>query len=180
MTRPCLVLCATLLVAAGCRLPPDGEALRALPEHRVFSYDELLYRARAQATAAVEAFYLDSWRDLEDAAAALEQTAHFLPKTTNIPASLKDKLEPEARALRDDAAKLGDAARARSVAQVNETLQRINLKVRQLRPREGPSPERLAPAGRLPVRPPEVEATPLLPPLPPAPKEKAPPPEPPY
>src|SRR4051794_20112692 len=90
MTR--LRLAVLLLVLAGCRLPPDGEALRALPENRVFSYDEIIHRARGQATAAVEGFYVDSWKDLEDAAAALEQTGRVLPRTTNIPASVKDKL----------------------------------------------------------------------------------------
>jgi hypothetical protein len=129
-------------LTAGCRLPPDGESLRALPENRLYSYDQLLQRARAQATAAVEAFYVDAWRDLEDAAAALEQTSHFLPRTTNIPASMRDKLVLEAGALHRDADKLGEAARARDVQRANELLQHINLKVRQLRPLEDARPER--------------------------------------
>lgn len=158
MARVRLALC--VIVLAGCRLPPDGEALRPLPENRVFSYDELLHRARAQATAAVEAFYVDSWKDLEDAAAALEQNAKFLPRTTNIPASVKDSLDKEAAALGEDAIKLGEAARARSVRDVNDVLQRINLQVRRLRPREGPIPERLGPAGALPDRPPQIEVNP--------------------
>jgi hypothetical protein len=158
MSRVALLAC--VIFTAGCRLPPDGEALRALPENRVYSYDELLARARAQATAAVEAFYIDSWRDLEDSAAALEQTARFLPKTANVPASLQDKLNVEADTLLQDAAKLADAARGRNVREASESLQRINLKVRQLRPREATTPERLSPAGRLPERPPEIETTP--------------------
>jgi hypothetical protein len=159
MFRPLWLL--PLLLSAGCRLPPDGDALRALPENRPYAYDELMQRARAQATAGVEAFYLDSWRDLEDAAAALEQTSRYLPKTTNIPASVTGYLEKDADALHADAVKLADAARARNVQEANEALQHINLKVRQLRAREGPSPERLSPAGRLPDRPPQIEATPI-------------------
>jgi hypothetical protein len=152
-----LMLLAVL--CAGCRAPADGEALRALPENRTFAYDELIHRLRAQATAGVEAFYVDAWKDLEDSAAAMEQTARFLPRTTNIPASAKDSLDMDAEALRHEAVKLGDAARARKVREVNEVLQRINLQVRQLRPREGPAPGALPPGGRLPDQPPIVETT---------------------
>jgi hypothetical protein len=160
MARVSRLLCAVTLLAIGCRLPPEREALRALPESRLFSYDELLHRARAQATAAVEAFYVDGWRDLEDAAAALEQTSRFLPKTSNIPASMQTKLDSEADALRREAVQLGDAARARQVQRTNEALQRLNLRIRELLPKEGPSPEILPAAGRIPDRPPRVEVSP--------------------
>ncbi len=82
--------------------------------------------------AAVEAFYVDAWADLGDAAAALEQTSRFLPKTTQIPDSLKDKLGAETDQLRQDAMKLGDAARAKDARAVNDALQRVNLRIREL------------------------------------------------
>ena len=54
---PWLILAAL----AGCRLPPETAPLRPLPEDgALFSYHEILSRARAQANAAVEAFYDDA------------------------------------------------------------------------------------------------------------------------
>src|SRR5205823_8304304 len=110
-----------LLAVTGCRLPSERDPLAPLPEGgEAFSYLELLRRARTQASMAVEAFYVDAWTDLDDAARSLEQTARFLPKTTQVPASLKDKLTPEAEQLRLDAQKLGEAARAKNAQGVNE------------------------------------------------------------
>jgi hypothetical protein len=142
MARACWSVGIFIVLMAGCRTPPESQALRALPESRTFTYEELLQRARAQAAAAIEAFYLDGWRDLEDAGAALEQTARFLPKTTDIPASVQDRLVAAADALRRDAVQLGDSARAHDAPRTNELLQQINLKVRQLLPRESPPPSR--------------------------------------
>jgi hypothetical protein len=140
MSRLPFLLCAVLL-AAGCRLTPEREAaLKPLPEGLALSYADLLIRARTQATAALEAFYVDHWVELEEAAAGLEQTARLMPKAVPMPAVLKDRVGPEAEQLRQDAVKLGEAARARDVRAANETLQRINLHIRDLRPDE-PAPE---------------------------------------
>src|SRR5947199_95501 len=77
----------------GCRLPPEREPLKPLPEEgQVYSYQEILGRARIQATVALESFYVDNWNDLEEAAQGLEQTARFLPKASEPPARHKDKL----------------------------------------------------------------------------------------
>jgi hypothetical protein len=132
MPRTSLLLLAPLLFA-GCYLPDREASLRPLPEGQSFTYQELLTRARNQATAALEAFYIDHWADLEEAASALEQTARFLPKTTAIPAGIKDKLGGETDELRKDAVKLGDSARARDPRATNDSLQRINLRIRELR-----------------------------------------------
>ncbi len=123
-----------LVVLAGCRLS-EREGLNPLPENAPpLEYAEMINRARGQATSAVDAFYIDAWLDLEQAAQRLEQTARLLPKSTHIPEAFKTKVEPEAEQLRQDAVKLLDAARAKNAMQVNETMQRINLRVRQLRP----------------------------------------------
>ena len=134
MSRMSLLLATAVVLIAGCRIPPEREAvLRPLPEGQAFRYPELLGRARTQATAALEAFYIDAWPDLQDAAAGLEQTARFLPKTAEVPSSFKGGIAGEAEHLRQDAVKLGDAARAKDAAAVNTVLQRINTRIRALR-----------------------------------------------
>jgi len=96
-------------------------------------FAELLTRARMQASAANEAFYVNRWSDLEAAAQGLEQTARFLPKATEVPAAHKEKLPDQATALGKEAGNLRQAAIAQNVPKVNETLQRVNLQVRELR-----------------------------------------------
>src|SRR5436190_67065 len=125
-----ILIVGILLALVGCQnyvLPFQPRQPSRADDPR-YNIPEQEQRGRGQATAAVEGFYVDSWKDLEDAAAALEQTGRVLPRTTNIPASVKDKLEADADTLRQDALKLGDAARARNVRDANEILQRINLK----------------------------------------------------
>lgn len=129
------LLAALVLTAAGCCLP-EREALRPLPEGHVFTYDELYTRLRIQAGAALEAFYADSWRELEEYARGLEQTARRLPKTSAIPGPLRDGLDAQTSSLRKDAGLLAAAARERRVRPANEAMQRIQLTIRQLRPGE--------------------------------------------
>src|SRR5262249_55519468 len=120
---------------AGCALPPEQVPLKPLPENGPpQAYADLITRARVQATAANEAFYVNRWTDLEDAAKGLEQTARFLSKATEVPAKHKDTLAVEAGDLGKEAGKLREAAKAQEVKQATEALQRIHLKVRELRP----------------------------------------------
>ena len=131
--------CAGLLLMvglAGCRLT-EREGMNPLPEDGPpLTYGEMVNRARGQATTALDAYYIDAWLDLEQVAQRLEQSARLLPKATHIPEAFKTKVEPEAQLLRQDAVKLHEAARAKNATQVNETLQRINQRIRQLRPAE--------------------------------------------
>ncbi len=129
------IVLGTLLLAAGCR-SPERDPIRPLSDGQLHPYGDLLGRARNQASAAVEAFYIDSWLELEDLATGLEQTARFLPKTVGIPASLKDTVGDDAAVLQKDALTLAAAARTKDVQASNAALQRINLKIRQLRPTE--------------------------------------------
>ena len=125
-----------LLGVAGCSLS-EREGQTPLPENAPpLGYSEMINRARGQAGAALDAFYIDAWVDLEQAAQRLEQTARLLPRTINIPEAFKGKVEPEAELLRKDAVQLGEAARARNANQANEAMQRINQRIRQLRPLE--------------------------------------------
>ena len=100
------------------------------------AYADLVARARAQATAANEAFYINNWPDLEDAAKGLELTARVLGKAADVPAKHKNTLPIEAGDLGKDALKLREAAKVQDVRQATETLQRIHLKVRELRPED--------------------------------------------
>ena len=125
-----------LVLLAGCRIS-EREGLNPLPENAApLSYAEMVNRARGQASSALDAFYIDAWLELEQAAQRLEQTARLLPKTTHIPEAFKMKVESESEQLRQDAVKLVEAARAKNATHVNETMQRINLRIRQLRPVE--------------------------------------------
>ena len=124
-----MVCCVT-----GCLLPPERQAVRPLPEDNApLTYADILNRARSQATAANEAFYINRWADLEDAARALEQSARFLSKATDVPLRHKDNLAVYATDLGREADKLREAAKARDERQTNEALRVIHLKVRELR-----------------------------------------------
>ena len=93
-------------------------------------------RARVQANAGVEAFYIDSWLELEQTAQVLEQSARYLPKSTDQPARLKASLEKEAEQLRQEAVRLGEAARTKNAKATNEAFQLIHMTIRALRPEE--------------------------------------------
>jgi hypothetical protein len=141
MKRVLLPGLAVLL--ASCVAPPERVPLQPLPENgQVLPYPELLTRARAQASAANEAFYVNRWTDLEDLAKGLEQTARFLAKAQEVPAKNKDILKEVTDDIAKSALKLKAAAaaqntksgtEAQNVKDANDSLQQINLKVRQLR-----------------------------------------------
>src|SRR5262249_42474458 len=131
------VLSFLFLTLVGCQLPPERVPLKPLAEDGPPQpYADLVSRARAQATAANEAFYINNWPDLEDAAKGLELTARVLGKAVDVPAKHKDSLPAEAGDLGKQAVKLREAARAQDVRQATEMLQGISLKVRELRPEE--------------------------------------------
>jgi hypothetical protein len=121
----------------GCQLPPERVPLKPLPDDGPPQpYVDLVNRARAQATAANEAFYINNWPDLEDAAKGLELTSRVLGKAADVPLKHKDTLANESADLTKEAAKLREVAKAQDVRQTTETLQRINLKIRELRPED--------------------------------------------
>jgi|ERR1043165_2894753 hypothetical protein len=127
---------ASIFVISGCRTL-EREGAVPLPEDAPpLSYIDMVNRARGQAASALDAYYIDAWLELEQAAQRLEQTARLLPKSTHVPERFKSTLAPEADQLRKDAAELLEAARGRNAKQVNDTMQRINLRIRQLRPPE--------------------------------------------
>jgi hypothetical protein len=133
MLRVLLPGCVAV-VLCGCQLPADRASLRPLPDEvQPVPYAELLTRARVQASVATEAFYVNRWNDLEEAAHGLEVTARYLPKAEDVPALNKDSLVVVSGDLGKEAINLREAAKAQDVKKTNEILRVVNLKIRELR-----------------------------------------------
>jgi hypothetical protein len=129
------------LAACGCQ-SPEKRALQPIPEDAgPITYNDLLDRARGQASAAQEFFFRDSWTEVVEASVALQQTAAHLAKLKPeaIPEKHRATLAKAAQEVDDIATDLHAAARAQDVAKTNEVMQRLNLKVRELRV-ESPGP----------------------------------------
>jgi hypothetical protein len=123
-----------LLVAIGCQAPAQRPAVAPLPEDSSPQpFAELITRARQQAMTALEAYYVDRWPEVEEAARGLEQTARFLRRSTGVPPTRQGDLSLKSDTLAEAAKQLRDAARLRAGDQVNSVLQRINAQVRELR-----------------------------------------------
>jgi hypothetical protein len=128
------MLAGCVAVLAGCQAPPDRVPLQRLPDNGPpLPYAELLTRARVQATAATEAFYVNRWADIEDVAKGLEQTARYLGRAEDVPANRKDALPRASSELTQEATRLREAATGQNEKEVNASLQRIHLMVRELR-----------------------------------------------
>jgi hypothetical protein len=131
-----------LLLVPACAIPLEREPLRLLPEDRgPMPYNELAVRARLQATGAMEAYYVDRWTDVEDAARGLEQTARFLNKAQEVPAKQKETLPKLSEDLAKEAVLLRDGAKEKDAKKVHESLTRVQSLVRELTP----SPEKKEP-----------------------------------
>jgi hypothetical protein len=135
MKRTLLTGWFVLIFLSGCTVgPAEREPLRLLPEDRPpLPYADLLTRARLQSTTATEAFYVDKWNDVDDAAKGLEQTARFLAKAQDVPPKQKDSLPKASDDLAKEAKQLSEAAKVKDAKKVNESLTRIQLMVRELR-----------------------------------------------
>ena len=108
--------------------------VQPLPEDSApLPFADLISRARLQAMTALEAYYVDRWPEVEDAARGLEQTARFLRRATDVPPARQVDLSLRTDSLADAAKQLREAAKARASEQVNAVLQRINSQVRELR-----------------------------------------------
>jgi hypothetical protein len=135
--RKILLCCALLAGVVGCRLPPDREPFRPLPENGArFSYGELLSRLHSQANAAMDAFFVDAWVELEESAVGIDQTARFLARADDPPERLKTKLADQCGQLQKEAGRLGEAARKKDAEVATESMQRLTLQIRQLKATE--------------------------------------------
>lgn len=132
--RSILTCGAVLVFLVGCRMPPDREPFKPLPEDGAkYSYGELLSRLHSQANAAMDAFFVDAWTDLDEAAQGIDQTARFLAKTNDPPENLKTTVVQACGNLQKEATRLSEAAKKKSAEAATEPLQRITLQIRQLK-----------------------------------------------
>ena len=123
-----------MVLTLGCASVAERQALKPLPEDGPTPpYGDMLTRARTQANLANDAFYINNWTDMEEAAKGLEQTARLLPKATDVPAKQKDILPVISADLAKEAGVLREAIKTQDVKKSNEIMQRVHLKVRELR-----------------------------------------------
>lgn len=121
------------LSVTGCLSPPERLEMPPAPlDAADFSLQDALIRARFQASAATDAFYIDNWQALETAASTLEATARSLGSAKDIPVDQRAEIEREANELASYAQGLGEAARAKDVESATEGLQQIALRLRTL------------------------------------------------
>jgi hypothetical protein len=132
-----ILLSTTLLLLAGCAAPAERMPLQPLPENgQVLPYADLLTRARRQTNAALDAYYLDHWSEVEDLAKGIEQTARFLAKAEDMPKTKKDIFTEATGDMAKNAKKLKTAAAAKNVKDTSAAIQQIFDKIRELRPSE--------------------------------------------
>jgi hypothetical protein len=131
--RRICILVFTLL-ALGCQTPPPRAAAPILADDAgPMPFADLVIRARGQAMTALEAYYVDHWAEVEEAARGLEQTARFLRRASDVPPIRQGDLSVRADTLAEGSKQLREAAKSRASEQVNAVLQRINSQVRELR-----------------------------------------------
>lgn len=133
--------CAVVLAAvASCQSGPDSRnaSMTPLPDKvSKVPYGQLLERARSQTKVATEAFYVDNWTDLDDAARVLEQTAQYLLEAADVPAKHKDAIPTMAGDLGKLAKSLGEAAKKKDVKATTDVLTKVQVAVREMRLSEG-------------------------------------------
>src|SRR5262245_15882294 len=121
-------------VLAGCQSVPEPLKIQPLPaDGQPLAYADAIQRARTLATSATEAFYVDRWPEVESAAVNLEETARILPKSPDVPPTLRASLDAHSTALLADVQILRESAKKKDEDKTNEVLQRIHLRVRKMR-----------------------------------------------
>jgi hypothetical protein len=130
-----VLLGALTLPVLSCAVPPDRAPLPPLLPDKVtpLPYAGLLLRARALVSRANDAFYVDNWGDLDEAARGLEQTAHYLAKAEDVPAKHKDTLATLSSDLGKLAKSLSEAATVKDVKKSTDLIAKLSAKVREMR-----------------------------------------------
>ena len=123
------------LFALGCQsVSEKASSIQPLAENTpVPPYQDLLSRARNQSSVATESFFINNWAELEDAAKGLEQTSRLMSKSADMPENKKESILAVSSDLNREAIKLKDACRTKNETEVNSLLQKITLKIRELR-----------------------------------------------
>jgi hypothetical protein len=134
MKRMLLIGALTLPILA-CTAPGDRAALPPLLPDKVtpLPYSQLHQRALALVSRANDAFYLNNWGDLEEAARGLEQTAQYLARAEDVPAKHKDTLATLSADLGKLSKSLREAATVRDVKKTEELMSQLHRKVRAMR-----------------------------------------------
>lgn len=134
-----MIWVAILAALASCQSGPDQRTpLPPLPEKiSPMPYARLLERARSLSKQATEAFYVDNWGDLEEAARGLEQTAQYLIKAEDVPGKHRDTLSTMSADLGKLSKELREAAVAKDVKKTTDILTKIQVQVREMRLSEG-------------------------------------------
>jgi hypothetical protein len=135
MMKRIILMGAALIPLLSCQVPGDRAAMpRMLPDEVTpRPYAQLLERAKALVLRANDAFYVDNWSDLEEAARGLEQTAAYLAKADDVPAKHKDTLKTTSADLGKLARQLREAAVAKDVKKTTEIMGKLQVKVREMR-----------------------------------------------
>src|SRR5215468_1114982 len=90
-----LLIGLVVLSSLSCQAPGERAAMPPMLPDKVtpLPYAQLLQRSRVLVSRANDAFYVDNWAGLEEAAQGLEQTAQYLTKAEDVPAKHKDTLK---------------------------------------------------------------------------------------
>jgi len=123
------------LLTPGCQSVSEKAAsIQPLAENTpVPPYKDLLSRARNQSSVATESFFINNWAELEDAAKGLEQTSRLMSKSADMPENKKESILAVSSDLNREASKLKEACKTKNEVEVNTQLQKITLKIRELR-----------------------------------------------
>jgi hypothetical protein len=138
--RRTLICSAVLLALASCQTGPEQRSAPLVPlpdKVTPLPYGRLLERARAQAKQATEAFYVDNWDELAEAARGLEQTAQYLGKAEDVPGKHKDTLTTMSGDLGKLSRDLRGAAEKKDVKKTTDVLTKIQVQVREMRLSDG-------------------------------------------
>jgi hypothetical protein len=135
MKRNLLFGAVVLPLLLSCQVPGERVAMPPMLPEKVtpLPYAQLLQRAKALVAKANDAFYVDNWGELEDAARALEQTAQYLAKADDVPAKHKDTLAELSRDFGQLSKALREAAMAKDVKKTTAVMAKLQVKVREMR-----------------------------------------------
>ncbi len=123
------------VLVVGCQSGPEALKIPPRPtDGQPLAYADEIQLARSQATTANEAFTVDKWLEVEEAAAWLEDTARRIPNAPGVPQSLRASLPSQSAALLADVQLLRESAKKKDEDKTNAALARIYLRVRKMRP----------------------------------------------
>lgn len=127
-----------LIFALGCVSADQRPADKPLviDPSKPVTYAEAVTNLRTVGNQMIVKFYQNEWKTLADTATSLERAAESLKTAKPVPDKLNGKIGPLTEELRADAGKLRELAQTpgeQRVNELNDLIQRINNRVRDLR-----------------------------------------------